>query len=174
MRSISALTSAALCPSASRGRACAPRDRELGAPRRGDQQTQITRWCCKISHAGGLKIAGPSGIDASPLPLLRYLRPFSTDVTRAFTCSSSAMMASFKARNGSSGWGCTSSCGREIADAHLRLSSEKSPYSGSRVISALVIRRSPPSFVRTMGRKCRNGTAERSVLREQGNCAPEP
>ena len=42
---------------------------------------------------------------ASPLPLFWNLRPFSTDVTRVFTCSSSEVIASFIARSGSSGDG---------------------------------------------------------------------
>ena len=42
---------------------------------------------------------------ASPRPLFWNLRPFSTEVTRVFTCSSSEVIASFIARNGSSGDG---------------------------------------------------------------------
>ena len=51
------------------------------------------------------KIAQPSGMEAWPLPLLWNLRPFSTDVTRACTCSSSEVTASIMARFGSSGAG---------------------------------------------------------------------
>jgi hypothetical protein len=59
----------------------------------------------KSSHAPVVsKIAGPSGISASRPPLWN-LRPFSTEVTRALTCSSSAEIASFIARSGSSGAG---------------------------------------------------------------------
>ena len=60
----------------------------------------------KSSHAPIVsKIAGPSGMVASPLPLFWNLRPFSTEVTRVFTCSSSEVIASFMARSGSSGEG---------------------------------------------------------------------
>ena len=48
------------------------------------------------------KIAGPSGMIASPRLLFWNLRPFSTEVTRTFTCSSSDAIASFIARAGSS------------------------------------------------------------------------
>ena len=51
------------------------------------------------------KIAGPSGMPASPPCPFWYLRPFSTDPTRVFTCSSSESIAAFMARNGSSGCG---------------------------------------------------------------------
>ena len=51
------------------------------------------------------KIDAPSGIAPTPLPLSRNLRPFSTEVTRACACSSSAVTTSFIARRGSSGAG---------------------------------------------------------------------
>jgi len=50
-------------------------------------------------------IAAPSGMLASPLPLLWNLRPSSIAVTRVRTCSSSEVIASFIARTGSSGAG---------------------------------------------------------------------
>ena len=60
----------------------------------------------KSSHAPIVsKIDAPSGIEASPLPLFWNLRPCSTDLTRVFACSLSEMIASFIARNGSSGAG---------------------------------------------------------------------
>ena len=42
-------------------------------------------------------IAAPSGMVASPRPLARNLRPFSTEVTRTFTCSSRDRRFSFSA-----------------------------------------------------------------------------
>jgi hypothetical protein len=51
------------------------------------------------------KIEGPSGMSSSPFPLFWNFRPFSTEVTRVLTCSSSESMAPFIARTGSSGSG---------------------------------------------------------------------
>jgi hypothetical protein len=60
----------------------------------------------KSSHAPLVsKIAGPSGMLASPRLLFWKFRPFSTEVTRTFACSSSDVIASFIARVGSSGEG---------------------------------------------------------------------
>jgi hypothetical protein len=68
-----------------------------------DLQTQVARRRREISDAP--VIDAPSGISASPCPLFWNFRPISTDVTRAFTCSSSAVIVSFIARKGSSGDG---------------------------------------------------------------------
>ena len=60
----------------------------------------------KSSHGPVVsKIAAPAGMFASPRPLFWNFRPFSTDVTRVLTCSSSAVIVSFIARRGSSGDG---------------------------------------------------------------------
>ena len=71
-----------------------------------DQQAKIARRRGEIfPRAAVSKIAGPSGMLASPCPLFWNLRPFSTAVTRVLTCSSSDVIASFIARIGSSGAG---------------------------------------------------------------------
>ena len=85
-----------------------PRDtiREATHDVDGNQEAQIPRWRRKILPGpAASKIEGPSGMSASLWPLTWYLRPFSTEVTRVFTCSSSEVIASFIALNGSSGSG---------------------------------------------------------------------
>jgi hypothetical protein len=91
------------------------------------QQAQIARRCRYLPTLGRLEIVAPSGISASRVRCSEiFVR--SQPRSRAFTCSSSAVMASFIARNGSSGDGDTSSFGRKRLQCRAGFTGRKSPY----------------------------------------------
>ncbi len=113
---------------------------------------------------------------ASPWPVVWNLRPFSTDVTRALTCSSSAVIASFMARRGSSGAGDITSSMRFVEgfDTKLRrFEGEITVFGIFRNFSigqapqgAIALAHDRPEFLEA-------GASERGILHIQEVSAPE-